>query len=95
VQGGFVPRIRARRKEKKTFSLSRDAVTYLQTLRKAKHGKSISSILEELIRQQREIKEMERASASVSAYYDSLNDEQIAEDRAWGQFAEGQFPTEE
>jgi hypothetical protein len=51
-------------------------------------------VLEELIRQQREALEMERISASVSSYYDSLPDERAAEDRAWGEFAESQFPTD-
>jgi len=38
---------------------------------------------------------MERISASVTRYYDSLSPEEIAEDRAWGDFAATQFPTEE
>ena len=90
-----MPRSNVARKEKKTFSLSRDAVEYLHSLRKIKRGKSISSVLEDLIRQQRQAREMERISASVTAYYDSLTDEQVAEDRAWGQFAETQFSKED
>ena len=30
--------------------------------------------------------------AAISAYYDSLTDEEIEEDRLWGEFAETQFP---
>jgi hypothetical protein len=37
--------------------------------------------------------ELERIAAAVTRYYDSLTDEEIAEDRAWGDFAASQFPT--
>jgi predicted CopG family antitoxin len=88
-------RLALRRKARKTFSLSREAVKYLESLRAGKLGKSISSVLEELIRQRREAEQVQRAAASVSSYYDSLTDEQAAEERAWGAFAESQFPTDE
>ena len=90
-----MPRPSAARKAKKTFSLSRQSVMFLESLRKEKRSKSVSSILEEIIRQQQQTKEMERISASVTRYYDSLSPEEIAENRAWGDFAATQFPTEE
>jgi hypothetical protein len=82
-------------KEKKTFSLSSQSLTFLEALRKERRSRSLSSVLEEIIRQQQETKEMERISASVTRYYDSLTAEEIAEDRAWGDFAATQFPTED
>ena len=88
-----MPRLSAARKAKKTFSLSRQSVMYLESLRKEKRSKSVSSILEEIIRQQQQTREMERISASVTSYYDSLTAEEIAEDRAWGDFAATQFPS--
>jgi hypothetical protein len=90
-----MPTRNAARKEKRTFSLTRESVSYLESLRKQKKGSSTSAVLEELIRQQRQASEMQRISASVTRYYDSLTDEEVAEDRAWGQFAETQFPTED
>jgi hypothetical protein len=39
--------------------------------------------------------ELEKIAASVTRYYDSLTDEEVAEDRAWGDFAATQFPDEE
>jgi hypothetical protein len=39
-------------------------------------------------------KELEEISGAVTRYYDSLTDEEIAEDRAWGEFAASQFPAE-
>jgi hypothetical protein len=80
------------RKEKKTFSFSRQAVMYLEALRKERRSRSVSSVLEEIIRQQQQAREMKSISASVSSYYDSLTDQQVEEDRAWGQFASTQFP---
>lgn len=90
-----MPRANALRKEKKTFSLSRESVSYLESLRKQKKRHSTSSVLEDLIRQQRQASEMERIAASVTHYYDSLSDEERAEDRAWGEFALSQFPRDE
>lgn len=89
-----MPQTRAARKQRKTFSLSRESVRYLEFLRKSKRGGSISSVVEDLIRQRRQAEEMKCISASITSYYDSLSDEQVAEDRAWGQFAETQFPIE-
>ena len=90
-----VPKSNIIRKEKKTFSLSRESVSYLESLRKQKKRHSTSAVLEELIRQQRQAAEMERISAAVTRYYDSLSDEEQAEDRAWGEFALSQFPRDE
>jgi hypothetical protein len=90
-----MPRSNTASKEKKTFSLSRQSVKYLEALRKERRSRSMSSVLEELIRQQQQAKEMERISASVTRYYDSLTSEEIAEDHAWGDFAATQFPSED
>jgi hypothetical protein len=40
-------------------------------------------------------KQIEAISASVTRYYDSLTDEEAAENRAWGEFAALHFPTDE
>ena len=90
-----MPRIRNARKARKTFSLSQETVRYLESLRKEGKKHSMSSVLEDVIQQLQETKEMERISASVTRYYDSLSAEEIAEDRAWGDFAATQFPGED
>jgi len=90
-----MPKTSAAAKEKRTFSLSRQSVKYLEALRKERRSRSMSSVLEEIIRQQQQTKEMERISAAVTRYYDSLTSEEIAEDRAWGDFAATQFPSED
>ena len=90
-----MPKSSTTRKEKKTFSLSRQSLRFLEALRKERQSRSVSSVLEEIIRQQQQAKEMKSISASVSSYYDSLPDQQMEADRAWGQFAETQFPGED
>lgn len=82
------------RKTKRTFSLSRDVVSYLESQRKENHRPSLSAVLEEIVRREQEQKEMERISAAFTRYYDSLTPEEIAEDRAWAEFAATQFPDE-
>jgi hypothetical protein len=67
-------------------------VQYLESLRRERRSKSVSSVLDEILRQQQEAKEAERISAEVGLYYDSLSSEEVAEDRAWGDFAAIQFP---
>jgi hypothetical protein len=90
-----MPPTKNTRKARKTFSLSRETVKYLESLRKQSRRESMSAVLEEVIRQQQEIKEMERISASAKRYYDSLSPEEIAEDRDWGDFAAASFPSED
>lgn len=87
-----MPRTQSR-KSRKTFSLSRETVNYLESVRKQTKRESMSSVLEDIIRQQQQVKEMERVSAAFSRYYDSMTEEERSEDRSWGQFAETQFPT--
>ncbi|HUK26354.1 MAG TPA: hypothetical protein VLV49_17370 [Terriglobales bacterium] len=82
-------------KARKTFSLSRESLKYLESLRKSRRAPSTSAVVEELIRREQQTAEMERVSDSVRRYYDSLTDDEVEEDRAWGQFAESQFPPED
>ena len=89
---GLARNLNLQRKTKRTFSLSRDSVKYLEDLRKRKGAKSVSSVLEDVIREQQQAKELERVSASVTNYYDSLNDDEAAENLAWGEFASRNFP---
>jgi mRNA-degrading endonuclease toxin of MazEF toxin-antitoxin module len=70
-------------------------VKYLEALRKERKKDSMSAVLEDVVRQLQEAKELERISASTTRYYDSLTPEEIAEDRAWGDFAATQFPDED
>ena len=81
-------------KQRKTFSLSQESVDYLEKVRRQKKAPSTSSVLDELIRQQKLQAKMAENSAAVREYYDSLTDEEVADDIAWGKFALTQFPSE-
>lgn len=94
LPGIFMPKHQDSRKAKRTFSLSRQTVAFLESERKRNRRKSLSAVLEEIVRHQQEQKEMERVSAAFTRYYDSLTPDEVAEDRAWGDFAATQFPDE-
>ncbi len=81
------------RKQKKTLSLSPEAVSFLERTRK-QDRKSTSAIVEELIQAKKLAAEQERISQGIRHYYDSLDVEQQAENRIWGRFSESQFPGE-
>jgi hypothetical protein len=80
----------ALKKEKKTFSLSREAVSYLKEAHQETQ-KSASEILEELILEKKLQTERDRISAAITNYYDSLTDEEIQTDNAWGRVGESQM----
>jgi len=48
-----------------------------------------------LLREQKQAREMEQASAAITKYYDALTEQEMEEDRAWGKAAESQFPAED
>jgi len=90
-----MPRYQSATKAKRTFSLSRQTVAFLETERKAQQQKSLSAVLEQIVRRHQEEKEMERVSASITRYYDTISEEERAENLAWAKFAETQFPNKD
>jgi len=81
---GQSPLGRSAPKGKRTFSLSPEALAYLDTL--AKDYRSVSEALDVLIQRQKRQEEKERSSASIRHYYDAIGDEEREENRAWGEF---------
>jgi hypothetical protein len=79
----------ARRKLKRTFSLSAEALAYLDGL--AKDYKSTSEALDRLIHERKALAEKARISAGIRNYYDSISDEQRAENLVWGELAGTHF----
>jgi len=78
---------RAATKEKKSFTLSRSSVAFLERLRKEKKTASTSQVLDELIGDADARRQLEAYEQAVTAYYDSLTDEERKEQRAWGELA--------
>ncbi len=85
---------RSQTKQKKTFSLSAESLKYLEDVRKQKKAPSTSSVLDEMIREQQLRSRRQELGEEITSYYDSLTDEEREENKAWGQFAETQFPEE-
>jgi hypothetical protein len=67
-------------------------LAYLEGL--AKNYRSASEALDMLIREKQAAAEKERVSASIRSYYDSISEEERAENRAWGEFVESQLARE-
>ena len=80
------------RKEKKTFTLSRAAVNFLEDETRKRGVASVSLVLEDLIQERRKRSSTKSIDAAISSYYDSLSDKELEEDKRWGEFAESQLP---
>jgi predicted CopG family antitoxin len=78
-----------RRRVKRTFSLSAEALAYLDGL--AKEHKSTSEALDRLIREKKAQAEKARISAGIRNYYDSISEQERAENLAWGELAGSHF----
>jgi hypothetical protein len=81
-------------KTKKSFTLSRNSVAFLERLRKERKEKSTSMVLDSLIREAAAVRRREASERAITAYYDSLTPEDQAEDAAWATFAESQMTPE-
>lgn len=82
-----MPQTAARRKQAKTFSLSGDVIEILERYRKVKELDSLTSAVEAIIREWRTAD----VAAQVTAYYDSLSDDERKNDERWGEFSEQQM----
>jgi methylthioribose-1-phosphate isomerase len=82
------------RKAKKSYTLSPESIQFLESLRKKRRATSISAILEEILQRLRRAQERASIEREIAKYYDSLSDEDLAEDVRWGEFAMQEFPSE-
>jgi hypothetical protein len=80
-------RSRTQVKTKKSFTLSPEALAFLEQVRKKRRAESASAALEEILQAAR------RASVeqSVADYYSGLSGEDRAEQAEWGKFALSEF----
>jgi hypothetical protein len=77
----------AGRKQAKTFSLSEDVIDILETYRRKKRIESLTSAVEEIVREWR----ISDLAAQVTAYYGSISDEETNQDEQWGKFSENEM----
>jgi len=78
-----MPRTEA--KTKKSYTLSKDSVAFLEALRKKHRARSVSSVLEDLVQEARQEEQKREYEAQVTAYYDSLTEEEREEERGWAE----------
>ncbi len=90
-----MPRSATSRKQRKTFTLSRQAIGYLEAARKEAHSPSTSAVLEQMILERQQQRERQRTNAAITRYYDSLTTTEQEENRLWGEFSEEQIAAEE
>jgi hypothetical protein len=81
-------------KQKKSFTLSRSSVAFLTRLRKERNAPSTSLVLDQLIQEADACQRRNSAEQAISAYYNSLSDDEKREQEAWGEFAIAQLKQE-
>jgi hypothetical protein len=81
IKGRIMPR--TTRKAKKSFTLSSESVAFLEGLRKKHRARSVSSVLEDLVKEARRQEKLKAYEDQVTEYYDSLTEEEREEERAW------------
>lgn len=77
----------ARKKQPKTFSLADDVLGTLEAYRKKHKLESLTAALEQIVREWNKTE----FTAEVTAYYDSLSDQEVQKDEKWGKFSESQM----
>ena len=83
------------RKIKKSFSISVESDTFIRKTCKERKSNSESETLDALLSELINIRRQQAIEAAYTDYYDSLGDEEVTEQRAWGSFAESQLATED
>lgn len=78
-------------KEKRSFTLSRSSVVYLERLKRERRISSASRVLDELIREEEARRRRASTEAAIADYYDNLCEAEHRELGAWGRFAMEQF----
>lgn len=97
-RAGTASRNRPNRKERKTFTLSRESIALLDELlagRKSSLRGSASAVLDDLLRTLHKERRRQAIEQAVSRYYSNASEEERAEEFQWGEFALSQFPGKE
>jgi hypothetical protein len=81
-------------KIKKSFSISVESDAFIRRSCKERRSDSESDTLDALLGELRAIRQQEAVETAYTDYYDSLSDEEVAEQQAWGAFAESQLAEE-
>jgi len=79
------------RKIKKSFSISVESDSFIRRNCKERKSNSESETLDALLSELKAIRQQQAIEAAYTDYYDSLSQEEVAEERAWATFAESQL----
>jgi len=81
-------------KQRRTFTLSRESIALLNDLcvsRQGSRGRSVSLVLDELLRALDKQRRREAVDRATTNYYDGLSPSEQGEEREWGEFSLAQF----
>ena len=79
------------RKAKRSFTLSVESVDFLEAMRKKHRALSVSAALEDILQSVKREQERAAMEKAVADYYSSLSDEEVEEQRAWGDLSTREF----
>jgi hypothetical protein len=82
------------RKIKKSFSISPESDSFIRRTCKERKSTSESDTLDVLLKELMSIRQQKAIEAAYSDYYDSLSEDEVAEQSAWGTFAESELSKE-
>ncbi|HVM93953.1 MAG TPA: hypothetical protein VMT67_14115 [Terriglobales bacterium] len=80
-------RVRSR-KLRRTFTLSPHNVAYIEDQTRERKMPSQSAFLDELLDEKTREQKLSELEAKTIAYYNNLTDEEVEEQRAWGELAQ-------
>lgn len=78
-------------KAKRSFTISSESVDFLEAMRKEHRALSVSAALEEILQAAKREHERIAMEKAIGDYYSSLSDEEVEEQRAWGDFSTREF----
>jgi hypothetical protein len=76
---------------KKSYSISREAESFVRKVRKARSIASDSEALDQLLREAIEAHRKSRIDAEYKAYYDAASEADLAEEKVWAEFSESEM----
>lgn len=78
-------------KIKKSYSISREAESFVRKVRHARKIASDSEALDMLLRESIEFHRKSSVDAAYRAYYDSASEQELLEEREWAEFGTAQM----
>lgn len=81
----------AKRRIKKSYSISAEAESFVRKVRKTRKIASDSEALDLLLREAIEVHRKSAVDAAYKAYYDSASDQELEEEKSWAEFGTAQM----